>query len=160
SNLRTPASANHPSTAVNPDREARELSGQFGRYRIRRLLGRGGMGTVYLVDDTELARPVALKVPHYFRPGDVEARERFRREARAAAALDHPHLCRVYDVGECEGVPYLTMAYVEGRPLGDPADGTVSAERLAAIAQKVALALAYAHAHGVVHRDLKPSNIL
>jgi serine/threonine protein kinase len=160
SDLRTPAPVDRPSTVPNPGSEARELSGQFGRYQIRRLLGRGGMGTVYLADDTELARPVALKVPHYFRPGDVEARERFRREGRAAAALDHPRLCRVYDVGEHEGVPYLTMAYVEGRPLGDPADGPVPPERLGDLARKVALALGYAHAHGVVHRDLKPSNIL
>jgi predicted Ser/Thr protein kinase len=160
SQLRTPSPDERPSTVPELGCEARELSGQFGRYQIRRLLGRGGMGTVYLADDTELHRPVALKVPHYFRAGDVTARERFRREGRAAAALDHPHLCRVYDVGEFEGVPYLTMAYIEGRPLGDPADGPLSAERLVAIAQKVALALGYAHAHGVVHRDLKPSNIL
>ena len=82
--------------------------------------------------DTELDRPVALKIPHFSGPGDFEARERFRREGRAAAALDHPHLCRVYDVGEHEGTPYLTMAYVEGRPVGDPADGPLSATRIAA----------------------------
>ena len=159
-NFRTSAPADGASTLSLPDREARDLSEQFGRYRIRTLLGHGGMGTVYLADDTQLDRVVALKVPHFSRSGDPDARERFRREGRAAAALDHPHLCRVYDVGEHDGIPYLTMAYVEGRPLGDPADGPLSIERVVGVVRKVALALAYAHARGVVHRDLKPSNIL
>jgi WD40 repeat protein/predicted Ser/Thr protein kinase len=156
----TPAPGDRSATVPESDREPRELAGAFGRYRIRRLLGRGGMGTVYLAHDTELDRPVALKIPHFHGPGEAEARERFRREGRVAAALDHPHLCRVYDVGEHEGTPYLTMAYVEGRPLGDPADGPLSATQVAAVVRKVALALGYAHARGVVHRDLKPSNIL
>jgi len=159
-NRRTPAPADGDSTLSLQDREARDLPEQFGRYRIRALLGRGGMGTVYLAEDTQLDRIIALKVPHFSRSGDSEARERFRREGRAAASLDHPHLCRVYDVGEHDGVPYLTMAYVEGRPLGDPAAGLQPPERVAEVIRKVALALAYAHAKGVVHRDLKPSNIL
>src|ERR687885_102609 len=87
----------------------------LGRYRILKPLGQGGMGAVYLAHDTQLDRRVALKVPH-FRPEDgSEALERFYREARAAAALRHPNICPVYDVGEHQGVRYLTMAYVEGQ---------------------------------------------
>jgi predicted Ser/Thr protein kinase len=159
--LRTPGPDDRPSTFPGPaPRGPLDVPAQFGRYRIRGVLGRGGMGTVYLADDTQLGRAVALKVPHFSPAGDPDARERFRREGRAAAALDHPHLCRVYDVGEHDGVPYLTMAYIEGRPLGDPAGGPLPPDRAAAVVRKVALALAYAHARGVVHRDLKPSNIL
>src|SRR5262245_24099124 len=87
-----------------------DLVGQFGRYRIERKLGQGGMGAVYLAHDTELDRPVALKVPR-FGTGDADSIERFRREARAAATLQHPNLCPVHDVGEIDGRHYLTMAY-------------------------------------------------
>jgi tRNA A-37 threonylcarbamoyl transferase component Bud32 len=156
----TPAPGADRSTFPNAIGTPRQLSGEFGRYRIRRVIGGGGMGTVYLADDTQLDRAVALKVPHTFRTEDVTARERFRREGRAAAALDHPNLCRVYDVGEQDGVPYLTMAFIEGSPLSTPPGGEPSVERIATLVRKVALALAHAHAHGVVHRDLKPSNIL
>src|SRR5262245_65243230 len=98
---------------------APELPNPFGRYRIVKPLGRGGMGSVYLAHDTQLDRPVALKVPHLEgKRGDVVV-ERFYREARAAATLHHPNLCPVYDVGEVDGTPYLTMAFVEGRPLAD-----------------------------------------
>jgi hypothetical protein len=87
---------------------------RVGRYAVRRLLGRGGMGAVYLAHDPELDRPVALKVP---RLSDPDAEERFLREARAAAALDHPNLCRVYDAGRSDVGPYLAMAYVPGPTL-------------------------------------------
>src|SRR5437763_2407094 len=95
------------------------LPSSFGRYRIVRELGRGGMGAVYLAHDTQLDRPVALKVPHFTAKDGPELMERFHREARAAATLDHPNICPVYDVGEVGGVHYLTMAYVEVRPLVD-----------------------------------------
>jgi serine/threonine protein kinase/WD40 repeat protein len=158
--LRTPGPGDGPSTASPSTDAPRELSGAFGRYHISRTLGQGGMGTVYLANDTQLGRPVALKVPHAFSAKDAVARERFRREGRAAAALDHPNLCRVYDVGEHDGVPFLTMAFIEGRPLGDPAAGPLAADRIAAVVGTIARALAYAHARGVIHRDLKPSNVL
>jgi tRNA A-37 threonylcarbamoyl transferase component Bud32 len=158
--LHTPAPGPDRSTVPSAAGTPRQLSGQFGRYRICRVIGGGGMGTVYLADDTQLDRSVALKVPHSFRAEDTTAQERFRREGRAAAALDHPNLCRVYDVGEHDGVPYLTMAFIEGQPLSAPPGGEPSMERIATVVRKVALALAHAHAHGVVHRDLKPSNIL
>lgn len=87
----------------------------FGRYELRQLLGRGGMGAVYLAHDPQLDRLVALKVPT---PVAVEGwRERFVAEARAAATLTHPNVCPVYDVGEVDGQPYLTMAYIEGETL-------------------------------------------
>src|SRR5436305_1504397 len=88
----------------------------FGRYRILQQLGQGGMGAVYLAQDTQLDRRVALKVPRVGKENPAVL-ERFQREARAAATLRHPNICPVYDVGEAEGVPYLTMAYLEGRPL-------------------------------------------
>jgi serine/threonine protein kinase len=138
------------------------LPEQFGRYRIGKKLGEGSMGSVYLAHDTQLDRPVALKVPRIAPQDDPKVLERFHREARAAALFRHSNLCPVYDVGEYGGVHYLTMAYVDGAPLSvrmrqAPPFSPVQA---AALVRQLALALAYAHEHGVVHRDLKPSNIM
>jgi predicted Ser/Thr protein kinase len=138
-----------------------DIPDRIGRYRVVRRLGHGGMGSVYLGHDDELDRPVAVKVPHFAAEDGSDVRERFRREARAAAALDHPNLCRVHDVGEWHGGPFLTMAYIEGRPLAElTADGPLPGDRAVELVRKVAEAVAYAHSRGVVHRDLKPSNIL
>src|SRR5262249_34885589 len=143
---------------------ARPLPETFGRYRILRPLGAGGMGAVYLARDTQLDRLVALKVPRLGgddrpTPGDLE---RFLREARAAAALLHPNLCPIFDVGEVDGTPYLTMAYLEGRLLSGVIEkGKPLSQRQAAlIVRKLATALQEAHARGVIHRDLKPSNVM
>src|SRR5205823_8717921 len=97
-----------------------DLSGAFGRYHILRKLGGGGMGTVYLAQDTQLDRAVALKVPRT-RAGALspEARERFFREAKVAATLHHPNLCPVFDAGEQAGRCFVTLAYLEGKPLPD-----------------------------------------
>jgi serine/threonine protein kinase len=134
----------------------------FGRYRILRKLGAGGMGTVYLAHDTHLDRRVALKVPHFRLLANASVLERFYREARAAASFDHPNLCPVFDVGCHDGIHYLTMPFIDGRPL---ADLLVQGQpwplaQAAALVCKLALALQEAHARGVVHRDLKPANIL
>src|SRR3954468_2513109 len=94
----------------------------FGRYRILHKLGAGGMGAVYLAEDTQLGRRVALKVPHFSAADGPKVLERFYREARVAAAIEHAHLCRVYDVGEHAGTPYLTMEFIEGTPLSQLAD--------------------------------------
>src|SRR5262245_22792636 len=94
-----------------------ELSQQFGRYRILGKLGEGGMGTVYLAEDTQLERRGALKVPHADEEAAPIVLERFRREARVAASIHHPNLCPVHDVGEIGGVHYLVMPYIEGTPL-------------------------------------------
>jgi len=144
-----------------------KLSKRFGRYRIIKRLGRGAMGSVYLAHDTQLDRRVALKVPHFRTEGDASEPnrldvDRFYREARIAATLDHPNLCPVYDVGQIDGIHYLSMAYIKGRPLSDYIDPRkpMPPQRVAAVMRKLALALAVAHGRGVVHRDLKPSNIM
>jgi serine/threonine protein kinase len=138
------------------------LPAAFGRYRVLRLLGRGGMGSVYLAEDSQLGRKVALKLPS-FGPGESPQRgERFVREARSAALLQHPNVCTVFDAGQIDGRPFLTMAFIDGKPLEeaiDP-DAPMPQEEAARIARKVALALAHAHAKGVVHRDLKPANVM
>jgi hypothetical protein len=135
--------------------------GTFGRYRIERQLGEGGMGAVYLALDTALDRPVALKIPRF--AGNVEvAAARFLREARAAAGLQHPNICPVYDAGDVAGTHYLAMAFVTGQTLacrigpGRPVDPAEAAR----IVRAVALAMQYAHDRGVIHRDLKPVNVM
>jgi serine/threonine protein kinase len=132
-----------------------------GRYSITRLIGQGGMGSVYLAWDTTLERDVALKIPHFV-GGEQEARARFRREARAVAFLDHPNICRIHDVGRIDAVDYLTMPYVEGRTLSTALrEGGRLPERDAAqIVRTLAEAIGFAHDRGVIHRDLKPSNVI
>jgi formylglycine-generating enzyme required for sulfatase activity/serine/threonine protein kinase len=159
-----PARPSSPSTDPGFGQKPPEstLPESLGRYRIVRLLGRGGMGAVYLAHDTRLDRRVALKIP-YFGPADgPQAVQRFEREARAAANLDHPNLCPVYDVGEIDGIHYLTMPYIEGKPLSEAMtrDKAVTEAHAVAVTRKLALALQEAHAQGVVHRDLKPANIM
>jgi HEAT repeat protein/serine/threonine protein kinase len=160
---RESASPQHPSTLPGEGTASgqRSLPEQFGRYRILKKLGQGGMGTVYLAQDGELQRSVALKVP-LFSEEDQQARARFRREAQAAATLRHPNLCPVYDVGEIDGIHYLTMAYIEGRPLSAVLRGSrpLSQRQAALLLRKLAAALREAHSHGIIHRDLKPANVL
>ena len=122
-----------PPRAFTPVRSC-SLPEQFGRYRVGRCLGQGSMGAVYLADDTQLERPVALKIPKFAEDDDdAEMTARFYREARAAAMLRHANLCPVYDAGEIDGVRYLSMAYIEGRLLsevladGGPLDGRAAA---------------------------------
>ena len=139
-----------------------KLPTTFGRYRIEKLLGRGAMGAVYQAQDSQLHRPVALKIPTLSGNKDAEARRRLLREAQAAAILAHPNLCRVFDVGELDGVSFIAMELIEGRPLsryirsGQP----MSVRMAARLVQKLASALQSAHRQGVVHRDLKPANVL
>jgi len=135
---------------------------RFGRYRIVRELGHGAMGSVYLAEDTELHRQVALKIPKFAQREDAELLERFYREARAAATLNHPNICQVHDIGEHEGIRYITMAYISGPSLsklvGTP---KLRSERtIAKLVRKMAVGLAQAHGKGILHRDLKPANIL
>ncbi len=138
------------------------LGTQFGRYKIEKRLGEGAMGSVYLAHDTELDRKIALKIPKFSDGDNAELVERFFREARAAATLRHANICPVHDVGEIDDTYYISMAYIEGRPLSD----YISPEKLqgereiAILVRKLALALKDAHENGVVHRDLKPDNIM
>jgi serine/threonine protein kinase/formylglycine-generating enzyme required for sulfatase activity len=138
------------------------LPEQFGRYRILRKLGEGGMGAVYLAEDGLLRRKVALKVPHFGRAAGTGVIERFYREAQVAAGIQHPNICPVHDVGEVGGIHYLTMPFVEGRPLSrliEP-DHPWPARQAVALVRQLALALAVMHRGGLIHRDLKPGNIL
>ncbi|MCB9940324.1 MAG: serine/threonine protein kinase [Planctomycetaceae bacterium] len=139
-----------------------QLNKHFGRYRIEKQLGRGGMGAVYLAEDTELRRRVALKVPFLGKGRDEEVASRFLREARAAATLDHPNICPVHEVGEIDGVQYLAMAYIDGRPLSAyiAAGKALPTKQVAAVVRKMALALQEAHEKGIIHRDLKPANVM
>ena len=134
----------------------------FGRYRIERSLGEGGMGAVYLAHDSQLDRKVALKTPKFERNSDPQLMTRFYREARSAATLQHPNICPVYDVGEIDGIHYISMAYIEGRPLSDVIQSKNFPPVLSVIriVRKIALALHEAHSQGVIHRDLKPANIM
>lgn len=138
------------------------LPEQFGRYRIIKKLGQGGMGAVYLARDTQLDRQVALKVPHFSQEDGPEVLARFQREARAAATVQHPSICPVYDVGEINGTHYLAMGFIEGRALKElVSESRPMALRDAAdIIRQLALALEEAHAQGVIHRDLKPTNVI
>jgi len=130
--------------------------------RIEGVIARGGMGVVYRAVQLDLQRPVALKVITADRAGDPEFRERFTRESRMAAAIDHPNVVPVYAAGEDRGALYIVMRYVPGRDLHAliKDDGPPPAPRAAAIVAQVAAALDVAHAAGLVHRDVKPANVL
>ena len=136
-----------------------------GRYRLTARLGRGGMGTVWRARDETVDREVAVKEPripdHLPERERANAFERMRREARAAARLDHPAVVNVYDVAVVDGRPWLVMELVHGRTLGDVLDeGTLDAREAARIGLEVLGALEAAHAAGVLHRDVKPDNVL
>jgi eukaryotic-like serine/threonine-protein kinase len=133
-----------------------------GRYRLLRLIARGGMATVWLGEDTLLARRVAVKTLHQDLAVEVSVRTRFRNEAISSASIEDPGIVAIYDAGDDDGIVYIVMEYVEGRDLRRLLDerGTLSVGAATHIAERVAHALDQAHAHGVVHRDVKPANVL
>jgi len=133
----------------------------ISHYRILEKIGQGGMGEVFLAHDTSLDRKVAIKfLPEPLRQDEV-ARRRFLREARSAAALDHPYICSIHEVGEAEGKSFIVMEHVEGQTLKDRlAQGPVPIKEAMEWAIEIAEALAVAHEKGIIHRDLKPSNIM
>src|SRR2546421_3525201 len=133
-----------------------------GRYRIERKLGAGGMADVYLAEDQELGRRVAIKILNDRHAADDSFIERFRREAKNAAGLAHPNIVSIYDRGEAEGTYYIAMEYLEGRSLKElilsrgPAPVSVAVD----YARQILSALRFAHRNGIVHRDIKPHNVL
>jgi predicted Ser/Thr protein kinase len=160
--LETPRLEDQPTDASTPRAAVVHPPEKIGRYHIVRELGRGAMGAVYLARDTQLDRLTALKIPRFTAAEGAEVRQRFLSEARAAATIEHPNICPVYDVGEIDGTPYLTMAYVQGTTLAQQLDGgtRLPEQQAADLVRILTGALQAAHERGVIHRDLKPSNII
>jgi eukaryotic-like serine/threonine-protein kinase len=131
-----------------------------GRYTVLQRIGSGGMADVWLADDTHLQRRVALKVLHSRFAQDGEFVERFRREAEAAAGLQHPNVVAVFDRGEVDGTYYIAMQYLEGRTLKQLIDAGLTPEQAVGLIRQVLEGARFAHRHGVVHRDLKPQNVI
>ena len=134
---------------------------RLGPYEILSAIGAGGMGEVYRARDARLDRTIAVKVLAPVLSGNPEYRQRFEREARTVAALSHPNICPVYDIGAHDGVDYLVMEYLEGETLAARiAKGPLAIDEALRYAIQIADALCQAHRHGVIHRDLKPGNIM
>ena len=138
--------------------DAASLPERIGPYRVVRQIGQGAMGVVYEAHDDRLDRSVAIK--KVLPTADPQNRERFLREARAAAAVSHPHICQLFEIGEDRGEPFLAMELLAGRSLSDRLDeGPMPAAEAISTMLAVLSALEAFHARGLVHRDLKPSNI-
>jgi len=133
-----------------------------GRYRVLRRIGSGGMADVYCAEDIHLGRQVAIKVLHRRFAQDQEFVERFRREAKSAAGLNHPNVVGVFDRGEHEGTYYIAMEFLEGQTLKDivAAEAPLSQERVIDLGLQILQAAGFAHSHGVIHRDFKPHNVI
>src|SRR5437868_4400624 len=144
--------------------EGRFLPGTLvaDRYRILGLLGRGGMGEVYRATDLRLSQQVALKFLPESTASDPDMLARFHSEVRIARQVSHPNVCRVYDIGEIDGQPYLSMEYVDGENLSALLRriGRLPNDTAIEMARKLCAGLAAAHDKGVLHRDLKPANIM
>ena len=147
----------YPGPARGPDSDA--VPAMIGAYRVLGLIGSGSMGRVYLALDEQLGRPVAIKVMRSPASDDPQARQRFLREGRSAAAISHPNVLAIYGVGEHEGSPYLVMQHFKGKPLSAFPRPFPLLEALR-IGREIASGLAAAHAEGLVHRDIKPQNII
>ncbi len=126
---------------------------RLGPYEIIALLGAGGMGEVYKATDTRLDRTVAIKI---LRQASANLRERFEREARVVAALQHPHICTLFDIGNHDGMDFLVMEYLEGQTLQCP----LPLAKVLECGMQISDALGAAHQKGVTHRDLKPANVM
>ena len=157
-------SSSGTSSGTSSGREGRFLPGTLllERYRVVALLGRGGMGEVYRADDLTLDQPVALKFLPEALASDADALERFRNEVRTARRVSHANVCRVYDVGEVERQPFLSMEYVDGEDLASLLRriGRLPGDKALEIGRQLCAGLAAAHREGVLHRDLKPANVM
>lgn len=155
------AASVHPTRSTSSSQFA-QLPTKFGRYEIIQPLGDGGMGSVFLAKDTSLERMVALKLPKLDSHSEPKLVLRFHEEAKAAATLNHPNLCSVFDVDQVDGVHYLTMEYIEGTSLDSQLKSRCKYDDLevALLIRRIAGALKEAHSKGVIHRDLKPANIM
>ncbi len=131
-----------------------------GRYRLLERIGSGGMADVWLAEDTHLQRRIALKVLHKRFAQDREFVERFRREAEAAASLQHPNIVAVFDRGEIDGTYFIAMQFVEGRSMKELIDAGLTPQQASALVIQVLEAAKFAHRHNVIHRDLKPQNVI
>ena len=157
---RGPSTSHQRNDLLCPPRAAGEI-GWLAHYRVLRLLGEGGMGLVFLAEDSLLSRPVALKV---IRPEIADASGialRFTREARATAAINHDNIVTIYEVGQENGIPYLTMEYLKGISLAQWFDRghCPSVEVVLRIGREIAAGLSAAHRNSLIHRDIKPANI-
>ncbi|MBS0659110.1 MAG: protein kinase [Verrucomicrobia bacterium] len=142
-------------------RFAPQEEGRLGKYVLRRRIGAGGMGIIWLAEETAVRRQVALKMIRGFAFSTELEKLRFRTEASAAAQLDHPNIVPIYEVGEFDGQPYFTMKLLGGGSLADRLqEGALPAREAARILEKLARAVQHAHARGILHRDLKPGNVL
>src|ERR1700741_3800981 len=140
---------------------ATQVGQRLGPYEILSAIGAGGMGEVYRARDTRLDRIVAIKILPDHLSDRVELRERFEREARTIASLNHPHICTLHDIGHQDGTDYLVMEYIEGETLAQRlAKGPLPLEQVLQYAIEIADALDRAHRKGITHRDLKPGNIM
>ena len=161
---RTPSSAGGILTSSDPIGGGRFTPGLSiaERYRIVALLGRGGMGEVYRAEDLKLSQVVAIKFLPESLSQDASALARFHSEVRIARQVSHPNVCRVFDIGDAEGIPFLSMEYVDGEDLASLVRriGRLSPDKATEIARQICAGLAAAHERGVVHRDLKPANVM
>ncbi len=133
---------------------------RFNHYEVSVLLGKGGMGEVYLAQDTTLQRRVALKILPAEFTQDADRLRRFAQEARAVSALNHPNLVTIYEIGEQQGVNFMAYEYVDGQPLRDRLQQAVSLPEALELSIQMTTALAAAHDAGIIHRDIKPENIM
>src|SRR5947209_5888614 len=151
-------------SSLCPSEEGRFVPGTLlgGRYRVIALLGRGGMGEVYRATDLTLGQSVALKFLPEQASQNQALLERFHGEVRIARQVSHPNVCRVYDIGEVDGTPFISMEYVDGEDLNSLLlrIGRLPADKALQIARKLCAGLAAAHDRGVIHRNLKPHNIM